>query len=293
LTSRAERRGTLLGTTARFRGPGFSADAAGEFSAGLLEPLASVSLFVVVLTRQAERLALVGDVVLVSVLLDSPGGVVPAPALVAVVRVRPESGEIGGRIVAVSGHEALELCFDLVSDDAEAREFLAVLVRVLVVGPLLAAGDFERVLGVVELALQVLHPALDTESFGGPLASVADRMPRIQDVEALLLAAARVFEVVATVLERSDVRGRIVRLHSDDAFQILAFVVEMVQILIEHPAFERLAVDTPIDCECLGVTDPQRGRQRVDWRADRLGRVLLVLACGLFNEVDAIVRAAS
>ena len=115
----------------------------------------------------------------------------------------------------------------------------------------------------------------------------------VQDVEAFLLAAAGVFEVVATLLERPDVRGRVVRLHPDDTVEILAFVVELVQLLIERPAFEGVAVDTPISCEFLGVTDPQRGSERVDWRRDRFGRVLLVLAFGLRNEVDAIVRTAA
>ena len=88
---RAERRGPASGLQLDFDSGGFSADAAGEFPAGLLEPLASVSLFVVVLARLAERLVLVGDVVLVPVLLDGAGGFVPSPTFVAVVRVRPEA----------------------------------------------------------------------------------------------------------------------------------------------------------------------------------------------------------
>ena len=99
--------------------------------------------------------------------------------------------------------------------------------------------------------------------------------------------------MVATDLERSDVRGRIVRLHPGDAFQVLAFVVELVQILIEHPAFERLDVDTPIGREFLGVTDSQRCSERVERRRDRFGGVLVVVAFGLFNEVDAVVRTAA
>lgn len=63
-----------------FESGGFSAGAVGEFAAGLLEPFAGALLFVVVLARLAERLVLVGYVVLVSVLLDGVGGVVPSPA---------------------------------------------------------------------------------------------------------------------------------------------------------------------------------------------------------------------
>jgi hypothetical protein len=146
----------------------------------LLEPLASVPLIVVVLVRRTERLVLVGDVVLVSVLLDGASGFVPSPTLVAVARVWAELRDIRGRVFVVAGHEVLDPGVDCVSDAVESDEFFAVLPRVLVVGDLLTAGDVECGIGAVELALQVLDGVFDVQSLGGPFASVPNGLPAIE-----------------------------------------------------------------------------------------------------------------
>ncbi|MGO9875327.1 MAG: hypothetical protein ACLPVY_16165 [Acidimicrobiia bacterium] len=57
-----------------------------EFLAGLLEAFAGALWFVVVLVCLAERLVLVGDVVLVSVRLDRAGGAITFRTFVGVVR---------------------------------------------------------------------------------------------------------------------------------------------------------------------------------------------------------------
>ena len=75
--------------------------------------------------------------------------------------------------------------------------------------------------------------------------------------------------------------------------QVLAFVAELVQVGVEHPAAQGFDVDAPVNREFLGVTDPQRRAERVERRWDRFGCVLLVLAFGLFDEIDPVVLAAA
>ena len=259
----------------------------------MLESIAGVSLFVVVLACLAEWLVLFADVVLVSVVLDDVRGFVPSPTLITVAGVRPEGGEVGGWVVAVPGHELFDLCVDFGSDPVQSHEFFAVLARVLDVRGLLAAGDAEGLVGVVELAVQVLDRMFDAESFGSSFASVSDGLAAAERVEPKLLAPERVGELVAPDLKRADVGGRIQWFHPGDAFEVVAFVAELVQVGVEHPASQAFDVDPAVDSEFLGVTDPQRRAERVERRPDRFGGVLLVFAFALFHEIDPVVFTAA
>ncbi|MDP9335413.1 MAG: hypothetical protein M3Q30_19195 [Actinomycetota bacterium] len=123
-------------------------------------------LVVVVLALVAERVVRVGDVVLVAVLLDGARGVVPRPAVVVVARVGAEPCEVGGWIVVVAGDKLVDARCDFVLDGRQSGELVAVLDGERVVCGLLAAGDRERVMGVVELAVEVVDGLADEQSLG-------------------------------------------------------------------------------------------------------------------------------
>ena len=147
---------------------------------------------------------------------DAAGGFVPSPLFVPVVWVWAEGGKVGGWVVVVPGHELGDLRVDFGSDPVQSDEFFAVLPRVVDVGGLLAAGDVDGLVGVDELALQVLDGVFEAESFGGSFASVSDGLAAGERVETKLLGSERVGELVATVLEGADVGGRIQWFHSRD-----------------------------------------------------------------------------
>ena len=103
----------------------------------------------------------------------------------------------------------------------------------------------------------------------------------------------RVLELCAAGLEGADVRGRIVGLAGAYQFEAVAFGAESVQLVVEQLVLEGLLVDAAVEGELLRVADPQRRRERVERLGGRFGGVGLVVAFGLFDEVDAIVGPAA
>jgi hypothetical protein len=151
----------------------------------------------------------------------------------------------------------------------------------------LVAGDVKGLVGVLELPVQVLDRMFDTESFGGSFASVQGGLAAGGRVETSALAS------WSRPIWRERMSAAGFSGSSGDTFQVLAFVAEVVQVGVEHPALHCVDVDASVDGEFLGVTFPQRRTERVERRRCRFGGVLLVFAFGLFNEIDAVVVAAA